>query len=69
MGMESVAIVVSSPHRKSALQAVDFLIDELKRTVPIWKKVTIFCDFILADIIWLIGRSATATGRRSGKKM
>ena len=34
----SVVIAVSSPHRKSSLDAVHFLIDELKATVPIWKK-------------------------------
>ncbi len=34
----SVAIVVSSPHRKEAFEAGQFLIDELKVSVPIWKK-------------------------------
>ncbi len=31
-------IAVSSPHRASSLEAVHFAIDELKATVPIWKK-------------------------------
>ncbi len=34
----SVIIAVSSPHRKSSLEAVQYAIDELKATVPIWKK-------------------------------
>ena len=35
----SIAIVVSSAHRKESLEAVHYLIDELKDKVPIWKKV------------------------------
>jgi len=34
----SVIIAISSAHRKSSLEAVQFAIDELKATVPIWKK-------------------------------
>ncbi|XP_046804496.1 molybdopterin synthase catalytic subunit isoform X2 [Lucilia cuprina] len=34
----SVIIAISSPHRKTSLDAVDFAIDELKKRVPIWKK-------------------------------
>ena len=34
----SVVIAISSPHRQSSLESVQFAIDELKRTVPIWKK-------------------------------
>ncbi|KAI9206748.1 Molybdopterin biosynthesis MoaE [Polychytrium aggregatum] len=34
----SVIIVVTSPHRQEALAACSWLIDELKATVPIWKK-------------------------------
>lgn len=36
---KSVVIVTSSPHRKEAINATEFLIDRLKSTVPIWKKV------------------------------
>ena len=38
VGEISVYIVVSSPHRRDSLEAVHFAIDELKATVPIWKK-------------------------------
>ena len=33
-----VVVGVSSAHRKEAFPACQFLIDELKKTVPIWKK-------------------------------
>ncbi len=39
VGEASVVIAVSSAHRKEAIEAMHFAIDELKRTVPIWKKV------------------------------
>ena len=38
IGEASVAIAVASPHRAQALEACRYVIDELKRTVPIWKK-------------------------------
>ena len=34
----SVAVAVSSPHRPDAFEAGRWLIDDLKATVPIWKK-------------------------------
>ncbi|MBP90598.1 MAG: molybdopterin converting factor [Planctomycetaceae bacterium] len=38
LGEASVAIAVSSAHRKNAFQAGQWLIDTLKEVVPIWKK-------------------------------
>ena len=38
VGEASVVIAVSAPHRAEALDACRFVIDTLKRTVPIWKK-------------------------------
>jgi molybdopterin synthase catalytic subunit len=38
VGEASVIIAVSSAHRAAALEAVHWAIDELKATVPIWKK-------------------------------
>jgi molybdopterin synthase catalytic subunit len=38
IGETSVLIVVASAHRGAAFDACRFLIDTLKRTVPIWKK-------------------------------
>lgn len=37
-GEVSVAIAVSSPHRKDSFEACQFIIDTLKAKVPIWKK-------------------------------
>lgn len=34
----SVIIAVSSPHRNTSLEAVQFAIEKLKQIVPIWKK-------------------------------
>jgi len=38
IGEASVAIAVSSAHRNEAFAACRFLIDQLKKTVPIWKR-------------------------------
>ena len=38
VGETSVAVAVSSPHRKDAFDAGRYVIDELKRRAPIWKK-------------------------------
>ena len=38
IGESSVEIAVSSAHRREALEAVQFAIDDLKAHVPIWKK-------------------------------
>ncbi len=38
IGETSIVISVASPHRRAAFEACEWLIKELKRTVPIWKK-------------------------------
>jgi molybdopterin synthase catalytic subunit len=38
LGEASVAVVVASEHRSDAFDAAHHIIDELKRTAPIWKK-------------------------------
>ncbi len=38
IGETSVVISVASPHRRAAFEACEWLIKELKKTVPIWKK-------------------------------
>jgi molybdopterin synthase catalytic subunit len=38
IGETSVVVTVAAPHRKAAFDACSWLIAELKRTVPIWKK-------------------------------
>ncbi len=38
IGEAAVVVAVSSPHRVAAFEAARFAIDELKATVPIWKR-------------------------------
>lgn len=38
LGEASVAIAVSSPHRQDAFEAGQWLIDTIKKVVPIWKQ-------------------------------
>lgn len=50
IGETSVVISVASAHRRAAFEACEWLIKELKRTVPIWKK-EVFAD----GEIWIEG--------------
>jgi molybdopterin synthase catalytic subunit len=38
VGEPSVVVAVASPHRDAAFHICRYLIDELKQTLPIWKK-------------------------------
>ena len=38
IGDVAVVVAVSTAHRKESFEACQFIIDSLKRTVPIWKK-------------------------------
>lgn len=38
IGEASIFIAVSSPHREDAFTACRYIIDTIKKTVPIWKK-------------------------------
>ena len=48
IGEAAVAIAVAAPHRAVAFDACEFAIDELKRSVPIWKKE----HYVLGDSRW-----------------
>jgi MoaE-MoaD fusion protein len=50
IGETSVAIAVASAHRAAAFDACRFLIDTLKKTVPIWKK-----EFFEDGAVWAQG--------------
>ncbi len=54
IGETSVVISVASPHRRAAFAACEWLIKELKRTVPIWKK-EVYAD----GEVWIEGDSQT----------
>ena len=45
VGEPSLWVEVTTPHRSEAFAACQFLIDEMKRVVPIWKKP--LTDFVL----------------------
>jgi molybdopterin synthase catalytic subunit len=49
VGETSVLIVVASAHRGVAFDACRWLIDTLKKTVPIWKKETFVDGVVWAD--------------------
>jgi len=49
VGETSVLVVVCSAHRKAAFDACRWLIDTLKKTVPIWKKETFADGAVWAD--------------------
>jgi len=49
VGESSVLIIVASAHRAQAYEASRFLIDTLKRTVPIWKKETFVDGAVWSD--------------------
>lgn len=57
IGETSVVISVGAPHRRAAFEACEWLIWELKRTVPIWKK-EVFAD----GEVWIEGDSAETKG-------
>ena len=45
---KAVIIAVSSKHRKAAFEACEYVIDTLKKTVPIWKK-----EFLIDGSYWV----------------
>ena len=38
LGETGIFIVISSPHRREALEALSYAIEEFKRRAPVWKK-------------------------------
>lgn len=48
IGDITIIIAVSSPHRDEAFKAVRYIIDTVKKTVPIWKK-----EFYRDDSSWV----------------
>lgn len=50
IGETSVGVAVSSHHRGQAVDACRFVIDTLKKTVPVWKK-----EFFEGGAVWIEG--------------
>ena len=51
IGETSVAVIVTSPHRRAAFDACHYAIDKLKKVVPIWKK-----EFFEDGELWIEGQ-------------
>lgn len=56
IGETSVVISVAAPHRRAAFAACEWLIRELKRTVPIWKK-EVYAD----GQVWIEGDASASS--------
>lgn len=52
IGETSVAIIITSAHRKASFDACEYAIDKLKKVVPIWKK-----EFFEDGEVWIEGQS------------
>lgn len=52
IGESSIVISVSSAHRDEAFQSTRYIIDTIKKTVPIWKK-----EFYSDGSMWISERS------------
>ncbi len=61
IGETSVLIVIASAHRAAAFDACRWLIDTLKRTVPIWKK-----EFFEDGAVWADGEPFPEEIRHAG---
>lgn len=62
IGEASVVIAVSAVHRSEAFEACRFLIDSLKREVPIWKK-----EYFEDGEVWVGLEGNRTTGLSSSK--
>ena len=60
VGEVSVAIAVSTPHRAEAFAAVRYVIEQLKKRLPVWKLE----HYLDRKAQWLEGRAPTAETRR-----
>ena len=50
IGETSVAVIITSSHRRAAFDACHYAIDKLKKVVPIWKK-----EFFEDSEVWIEG--------------
>lgn len=62
VGETSVLIAVAARHRAAAFDACRWLIEELKRTVPIWKK-----EHFEDGAVWAAGEPFPPAGREDGQ--
>lgn len=62
IGEVSVAIAVSSPHRAQAYDASRYVIEEIKRRLPVWKREY----YVDGDAHWLDGETPPVPERSRG---
>ncbi len=60
IGEVAVGVAVAAPHRRAALEACGFAIEELKRTVPIWKK-----EVFQGGEVWIEDHPKSSSSRSS----
>ena len=60
IGEVAVGVAVAAPHRAAALEACGFAIEELKRTVPIWKK-----EVFQGGEVWIEDHPKSSSSRSS----
>jgi molybdopterin synthase catalytic subunit len=60
IGEASVAVAVAAPHRGEAYAASRYVIEELKRRVPVWKRE----GYVDGETAWVPGYSAGAEAVR-----
>jgi molybdopterin synthase catalytic subunit len=58
IGDVSVAIAVSSPHRAESFEASRFVIEEIKKRLPVWKKER----YVNGDAAWVEGEIPPGSG-------
>jgi molybdopterin synthase catalytic subunit len=64
IGETSVAIIVTSEHRRAAFAACQYAIDRLKQIVPIWKK-----EYFADGAVWAEGENQISPPGREGAKV
>ncbi len=65
IGGISVIIAVSSPHRAESFEACHYIIEELKKRAPVWKKE----HYEAGPSEWLPGHSLQVTAAKLGERL
>jgi molybdopterin synthase catalytic subunit len=63
IGEISVAIAASAPHRAEAFAACRYVIEEIKKRLPVWKHER----YVTGESEWLRGEQASTRTREHGK--
>jgi molybdopterin synthase catalytic subunit len=59
IGEASVAIAAAAPHRSAAFEACRYVIEEIKKRLPVWKQER----YITGETRWLAGEHASTQAR------